>query len=123
MAVNYVTAVKNARLDAVAAAINTSGTGSLVLLTAGNAELVRVLVEATINPATGGVLTVISTPKQGTATAAGTATLAKIVNGADADVATGLTVGTTAGNDVQLNDNVLIIGSQVTINSGTITTP
>ena len=123
MAVNYVVAVKNDRLDAVAAAINTGGTGSLVLLTAGNAELVRVLVEATINPAAGGVLTVISTPKQGTATGAGTATLAKIVNGSDVDVATGLTVGTNAGNDVQLNDNVLIIGSQVTINSGTITTP
>jgi hypothetical protein len=37
-------------------------------------------------------------------------------------VADGLTVGTSAA-DVLLNDVNLLVGSQVTINSGTITTP
>jgi hypothetical protein len=77
----------------------------------------------TVIPATSTkILTVISAAKQGTATAAGTATQAVLQDFANTNVATGLTVG-TSGADVNLNDTALIIGSQVTLNSGTITTP
>jgi hypothetical protein len=89
-------------------------------MTAGSVSLCTVNLETVIAGAANGVLTVIATAKQGTAVAAGAAALAKLTNGAAADVATGLTVG-TAASDVILNDVNLVIGSQVTLNSGTIT--
>lgn len=107
-------------MDTVGAALNASGGGKIVLMTAGSVSLVTVNLETVIAAASGGILSVILTAKLGTAVAAGTAALAKLTNGAAVDQATGLTVG-TAASDVILNDVVLIIGSQVTLNSGTIT--
>lgn len=120
MAVNYITTLKNSRMDTVGTALNASGGGKIVLMTAGSVSLVTVNLETVIAAASGGILSVILTAKLGTAVAAGTAALAKLTNGAAVDQATGLTVG-TAASDVILNDVVLIIGSQVTLNSGTIT--
>jgi len=121
--VAYTTTVANNRLTQVATALNVSGGGDLVIGTAGMATtLVSVPLEAVIGAPVNKVLTVIATAKQGTAVAAGTAAAAKLVDGAGADVATGLTVGTSAA-DVILNDVVLLVGSQVTINTGTLTTP
>jgi hypothetical protein len=123
MSVNYSTTVATARLEAVRSALNAgSPPGLLTLMTAGSAALVSVPLDNTIGAPVGKVLTVISAAKQGTASAPGTATQAKLTNAAAVTVADGLTVSTTAG-DVVLNDNVLQNGSQVTINSGTITTP
>jgi hypothetical protein len=123
MAVNYSTTVANARLVAVQGALN-AGTppGLLTLMTAGSVALCNVNLENPVPAPVGKVLTVISSAKQGTATGAGTATLAKLTNAAAVTIADGLTVG-TGGTDVVLNDTALQIGSQVTINSGTITTP
>ena len=123
MAVNYTTTVKNARLEAVRAALNASGGGSIVITTSAPADLCEVPLETAIGPPNAGVLTIIATAKQGTATAAGTAALARLVDGAATSVATGLTVGTSAAFDVQLNDLAFVVGSQVTLNSGTITSP
>lgn len=120
MAVNYSTTVKNARMDAVRSALNANGGGKIQLQTAGSAALVNVNLETVIPAASNGVLTVISTAKTGTATAAGTATQAVLTDGASTTVASGLTVG-TSGADVILNDTALVIGSEVTLNSGTIT--
>jgi len=122
MSVNYVTTVKDARLEAVRAALNAGGGGHIQLQTGAAAALVNVLLETVIAAPSGGVLTVIGTAKQGTATGAGAASQAVLQDGSSANVATGLTVGTAAA-DVILNDVNLVIGSQVTLNSGTITSP
>jgi hypothetical protein len=122
MAVNYSLAVANARLNQVGTALNVSGGGDLILMTAAAADLCSIPLETVIGAAVTRVLTVIATAKQGTAGAAGTATQARLVDGAGLSVATGLTVGLT-GSDVNLNDNVIANGSIVTINSGTITHP
>jgi hypothetical protein len=68
------------------------------------------------------VLTIIATAKQGTATAAGNAALADLVDGGGLVVASGLTVG-LSGADIILNDLAIANGSLVTINSGTLTHP
>jgi hypothetical protein len=107
-------------MDAVRSALNANGGGKIQLQTAGSAALVNVNLETVIPAASNGVLTVISTAKTGTATAAGTATQAVLTDGASTTVASGLTVG-TSGADVILNDTALVIGSEVTLNSGTIT--
>jgi hypothetical protein len=123
MAVNYTNAVKDARLEAVRTALNANGGGSIVITTSAPADLCEVPLETVIGAPVNGVLTIIATPKQGTATGAGTAALARLEDGAATAVATGLTVGTSASFDVQLNDLAFVVGSQVTLNSGTITSP
>jgi hypothetical protein len=122
MSVNYSATVAASRLEAVRTALNASGGGKIKLRNSSNTILVSVLLETSIGAPVGKVLTVIATAKAGTATAAGTAANAILTNGADVTVADGLTVG-TAASDVILNDVALLIGSQVTLNSGTITTP
>jgi hypothetical protein len=121
MAVNYAPSVATARLEAVRTALNVSAPGQLVLL-AGSSPLVSIDLDNPVGAPSGKVLTVISAPSQATATAAGAANTARLENGASGLVADGLTVGTSA-SDVILNDVNLQVGSQVTINSGTITTP
>lgn len=122
MSVNYTTAVKNARLDAVTAAIGT--TGVLEIGTAGMASVLATI--ALGNPAAaaaaGGVLTLSGFPRSDTsADATGTAAEARIrTSGGGTDIITGLTVGTSA-TDVVL-DSVSITATQtVTINSAVIT--
>jgi hypothetical protein len=56
------------------------------------------------------------------ADATGVAAAARIRTGADADVVTGLTVGTSSA-DIILNSTSITAGQQVTINSATITHP
>ena len=120
MAVTYTTSLKNTRLDAVTTAIGAAG--KLEIGTAGMA-----LVLATIplaNPAApgaaGGILTLTMPQSDTSADATGTAAAARIRTGADADVVTGLTVG-TSGTDIVLNSTSITAGQQVTINSATIT--
>lgn len=122
MAVNYITSVKDARMDVVGAALNVSGGGLIQLQTAGTTPLVNINLDTVIGASVAGVLTCIGidAPILGTATAAGTAALAVLKDGADVTIVTGLTVGLAAA-DVILNDLDLISGSQVTMNSGTIT--
>lgn len=122
MAVNYSTTVATARLEAVRVALNAGTPPGLLVLMNGTTTLVNVPLDNPVGAPVGKVLTVITTPKVGTAIAAGEANAAKLTNAAGTTVADGLTVG-TSGSDVNLNDVSLIVGSQVTINSGTITTP
>ena len=118
MSVNYTTAIKNSRLEVVRTALQG---GYVHMMTSADAPLVDVPF-STIAAPVNGVLTVIASPQAGTATAAGTAARASLRDAGDADVATGLTVG-TSGADINLNDTALLVGSQVTLNSGTITSP
>jgi hypothetical protein len=122
MPVNYTTTVATSRLEAVRVALNAGTPPGFLTLMNGTTTLVNVPLDNPVGAAVGKVLTVITTPKVGTAVAAGAANAAKLTNAAGTTVADGLTVG-TSGSDVNLNDVNLIIGSQVTINSGTITTP
>lgn len=122
MAVNYTTAVKNARLDAVTSAIGT--TGVLEIGTAGMASTLATI--ALGNPAaaaaSAGVLTLAGFPRSDTAAdATGTAAAARIRTASGGtDIVTGLTVGTT-GSDINLDSTNITTGQQVTINSATIT--
>jgi len=120
MAVTYTTAVKNARLDAVIAAIGTAGK-----LEIGTDAMATTLAVFTLsNPAapaaSSGVIT-FTMPKSDTnADDTGTATTARIVTSADLDIITGLTVGVTA-EDIVLDSASITAGQTVTISSATIT--
>lgn len=120
MAVTYTTALKNTRLDAVVTAIGASG--KLEIGTAGMASvLATITLDATAGTTSAGVLTFSSFPKSdSSADATGTAAAARIRTSANADVVTGLTVG-TSGTDVVLDSTSITSGQVVTINSATIT--
>lgn len=120
MAVTYTTALKNTRLDAVVTAIGASG--KLEIGTAGMASvLATITLEATAGTTSGGVLTFSSFPKTDTsADNTGTAAAARIRTAADADVITGLTVG-TSGTDIVLDSVSITSGQPVVISSASIT--
>lgn len=120
MAVTYTTAVKNARLNAVATEIGNSGK-----LEIGTSGMSSTLATITLNsPAAGsassGVLTFSGFPKTVAASASGTAAAARIRKSDNTDVITGLTVGTSSA-DVILDSTAITSGQNVTINSATIT--
>lgn len=122
MAVTYPTALKNTRLDAVTAAIDVGTAGKLEIGTAGMAA---VLATFTLNDpaaagAASGVLTLSGMPKNAVASGTGTAAAARIRTSADADVVTGLTVG-TSGTDIVLDSTSITSGQTVTITAATIT--
>ena len=121
MAVNYTTAVKNARLDAVVTAIGSAG-----VLEIGPTGMASVLATIALgNPAgttANGVLTFSGFPRTDiSADASGTAAAARIRTASGGtDVITGLTVG-TSGADIVLDSVSITAGQSVTINSATIT--
>lgn len=121
MAVNYTTAVKNARLDAVTTAIGATG-----VLEIGTAGMTTVLATINLgNPAatsSGGVLTFSGFPRSDTsADNSGTAAAARIRTASGGtDIITGLTVGLSA-SDVIIDSVNFTAGQTVTINSAAIT--
>lgn len=125
MAVTYTTAVKSARMQAVADAIDGgSGAGKLIIGTAGMAATLATL--TLVDPCgavANGVLTLDFDPDiSAAATGTGAAAAAKIVTSADADVITGLTVTATGGGgDITLDNTNINSGQTVTITAGTIT--
>lgn len=121
MAVTYTTAVKNARLDAVVAAIGS--TGVLEIGTTGMASILATIsLNSTAGTTSGGVLTFSGFPKSDTsADATGTAAAARIRTASGGtDIVTGLTVG-TSGSDINLTSTSITAGQTVTISSATIT--
>lgn len=120
MAIVYTTALKNARLDQVTAAIGPSG---FIQIGTANMAVVLATVPLAISAApaaNNGVLT-FSMPQSDTnAAATGTAAAARIVTASLVPVATGLTVGVGSG-DVQLDSTSISIGQTLTLNSATIT--
>jgi len=121
MAVTYSTAVKNARLSAVVAAIGTTG-----VLEIGTAGMSTVLASLSLsNPAgtvASGVLTFSGFPKSDTeADASGTAAAARIRTATGGvDLITGLTVGTSM-SDIIIDNVSIVAGQTITINSASIT--
>lgn len=119
MAITYTNAVKQDRMDAVAALID-AGTGP-GYIEIGTAAMATVLCTITFDAtcagaATGaGVLTFSSFPKSDTSAAAtGTAAAARIRDSAATDIITGLTVGTT-GTDIILDNTSIAATQTVTI--------
>jgi hypothetical protein len=125
MSVVYSAATKTARMNGVVTTIGASGfikfytsNGGTLLATfalAATAGTVsgNVLTFSDANGATAGIMNT-------TAAAPGTATYARITTAADADVVTGLTVG-TSGTDFVVDNNVFTAGQAVTMNSATLT--
>lgn len=119
MPITYTTAVKTARMNAVVTAIGTSG--KLEIGTAGMASiLATIILDATAGTVTNGVLTFSGMPKTVAAAAAGTAAAARIRTSANADVITGLTVGTT-GTDVIIDNTNIALNQNVNASSVVIT--
>ncbi len=120
MAVTYSTAAKVARQNAVVTQIGASG--KLEIGTTGMAQvLATITLDATAGTVAGaGVLTLSGFPKSATAAAGGTAAAARIRTSANADVITGLTVGTT-GSDINLDNLSIASGQQVNISSFVLT--
>lgn len=121
MSVTYTTAVKNARLNAVAAAAGT--TAVLEIGTVGMAVVLATIPLA--NPiapgATGGVLTLTMPQSDTSADATGTAAAARIRTATGGtDIVTGLTVG-LSDTDIILDSLSITSGQTVSINSAAIT--
>lgn len=124
MAVTYSTAVKTSRMEAVVAAIGTSG--KLVFMTSADAVVCTFTLASTAGTVTAGVLT-FSDANGGTAgilnttgSANGVVAKAKITTSADVNIITGFTVGTSSADFIIDNTNVAV-GQSVTVTSASIT--
>lgn len=123
MSVTYPTAVKNARLNAVAVAIG--ATGVLEIGSAGMAAVLATLPLA--NPAapaaSGGVLTFTMPQSDLSADTSGTAAAARVRTATGGtDIISGLTVGLAgSGADVILDSVSLTAGQTVIMDSFTVT--
>lgn len=126
MAVTYAAGVKTSRMTAVRDAIDAGGAaGKLEICTASYATVLATIAlgysGASTGTISGSVLTLAGFPRSDTAAdATGTAAVARIRTSANADVITGLTVG-TSGTDVILDSLSITTGQTVTINSATFT--
>lgn len=124
MSVIYATPAKTARMNGVVTAIGTNG--KLKLFTAADALLATFTLASTAGTVSDTVLTFSdqngATPGilNTTASGAGIAAKATITTSADADVITGLTVG-TSGADLILDNTNIAISQAITINSASIT--
>jgi hypothetical protein len=123
MTVSYASGLKTTRMQAVIAAIDAAaGNGYIEIGTAGMAAvLVTIALQKPSFTESGGVITMAGAPKSGIATGTSpVAAAARIRTSAAADVITGLTVG-TAGSDINLNSTSITTGQTVTLTSGTFT--
>jgi hypothetical protein len=122
MAVTYANGVKTARMQAVLDAIDAGTAAKLEIGTSGMAAVLATL--TLVDPAgtvSGSVLTLDFSPAiSAVASGTGTAAAARIRTSADADVVTGLTVG-TSGTDIVLDSTSITSGQTVTISAGTLT--
>ena len=122
MAINYSTAIKNARMTTVRDAIDAgSGAGKINIY---NATYANILVTIELADPSGtianGVLTLSGMPKSGAGIFAGNAALARILDSDNTVVADGLTVG-TVGTDIIIDNVNIAVGQNVNITAGSIT--
>lgn len=125
MSVTYNTTLKNTRMNAVVAAIDNGGAGSLLFGDSsgfGGANLLAVIdFNSTCGTVSGGVLTFNSTPLVcASAADTGNATQAEVEDGVGHVVISGLTVG-TSGSDINLSSTSIVSGQSVTITAATLT--
>lgn len=122
MAVTYTTAVKQARMTAVATAIDAgSAAGYIEIGTTGMASVLATIpLTDPCGSASGAVLTLTMPHSDTSADNSGTAAAARIRNSNNTDIITGLTVGTT-GSDINLDSVSITAGQTVTLTAATIT--
>lgn len=124
MAVTYSTAVKTARMQAVANAIDAGvGAGTLEIgTTAMGTVLATFQLVEPCGTVSGAVLTLDFDPdiSDVSADATGTAAAAQIKDGSGVVVISGLTVG-TSGADIILDSVSITAGQTVTLTAGTLT--
>jgi hypothetical protein len=124
MAAVYSAALKTARMQAVANAIDAgAGAGTIEIGTAGFAAVLAVLpMVEPCGTVSGDVLTFDFDPdiSDSSADATGTAAVARIKDGGGNIVVSGLTVG-TAGTDIILTTTAINAGQIVTLTTGSLT--
>lgn len=124
MAVTYSNATKQARLEAVIAAIDAgAGPGTLEIGTTSMASVLATLTLADpCGTASGGTLTFDFDPDitDSSADNSGTAAAARIKDSNGTVIISGLTVG-TSGTDIVLTSVSITAGQTVTLSTGTIT--
>ena len=123
MAVTYTTAVKTARMQAVADLLDAgAGSATLEILTSGDVLLAEFALPEPCGTVSGAVLTLDFDPdiSDTSANATGTAAKAQIKDGSGVAQITGLVVGVGSG-EVQLDSVSITSGQTVTITAGTIT--
>ena len=122
MAVIYASGLRTTRMDAVKTAIDAgAGAGKLKIYTSGGGTLLAVLtLSDPCGTVSGDTLTFSAITADSSADATGTAAEAKITTSADADVVTGLTVGTSGAN-INLNTVSIVSGATVSMSSGSLT--
>lgn len=121
MSVIYASGVRTTRMQAVRDAIDAGAAGKLEIGTAAmGAILATITLADPASSVSGDVLTLLGVPLSTTASGTGTAAAARIRTSADADVVTGLTVGTSA-SDVIIDATAITSGQTVRITAGTIT--
>ena len=124
MAVTYATAVKTARMQAVADQIDGgAGAGTLEIGTTSMASILATITLADpCGTVSGAVLTFDFTPAVSDSSAdnGGTAAEARIKDSTGTVIISGLTVG-TSGTDIVLDSTSITAGQTVTLTSGTIT--
>lgn len=122
MGVIYASGLRTTRMDDVKTAIDAgSGAGKIKIYTSGGGTLLAVLtLSDPCGTVSGDVLTFSTITSDTSADNTGTAAEAKITTSADADVVTGLTVGTSGAN-INLNTVSIVSGATVSMSSGTLT--
>lgn len=126
MAVIYVEAVRNARLEAVVDAIDAgAGVGKLKLYTAAAGLLATIPLVKPCGTVATSVLTFDADPDiTAAASDTGTVTNATITTSADDVIVSGLTVGLSgASPNIVVDSTSITSGQTVSFNSGTITHP
>ena len=126
MAVNYATALKTTRMNAVVAAIDAgSGAGVLEI---GTTSFASTLAQITLNDpcgtVSGAVLTldVDPVPSDASANATGTAAVARIKDSDGNVIVSGLTVTASGGGgDIIIGSTSIVSGQAVSLTSATIT--
>lgn len=124
MAVNYATALKTTRMQAVADAIDAgSGPGTLEIATTAFGSVLAILTLADpCGAVSGAVLTLDTTPaiEDAAANATGTAAVARIKDSNGNVIINNLTVG-TSGTDIVLTSTSITSGQLVQVTSATFT--
>ena len=123
MALTLPTNVRNAACDAIVDLVDVSGPGKLEIGTTSMAVtlVTNVMAATAFGAAATGVATAAAIV-DGTAGATGTAAECRFRDGADADVITGMTVGSGSG-DLDLSSTSITSGDTVSISSFTVTVP
>lgn len=124
MAVNYATALKDARMQAVVSAIDVNAAPAFIeIATVGFAAvIVTITLSKPSFSEAAAAITMLGVPKSGVASLVGTnvAAVARIKDGGGNVIVNNLTVGTSA-TDIVLNSASISQNQTVTITSGTIT--